>query len=68
MKKLNNILPILAIAATAIVSCAHFDEEPPVNKGYKSTIRVPDAEELKQDDLDLINKQQEDYDANKNKI
>lgn len=69
MKKWNNsLLLLLPLVAAGFVSCERIAEEPPVNQGYKTQIRMPDAEELTPADSAFIQAQQEEYDKNRNNI
>lgn len=70
MKKSNNPYRLLAAAclAASLCACEHTESEPPVNQGYKTNIRVPDPEPLSDEDQQLIDRQQAEYDQNKNKI
>lgn len=55
-------------ALSTLTACQEYDEEPPVNAGYKVEIRIPDSEELTPEDLEVISKQQAEFNANKGKI
>ena len=72
MKKLNKPYVMAAfvccLGLTVCTSCEDTDKEPPVNAGYKTNIRMPDAEDLSTEDLELIERQQAEYDQNKNNI
>lgn len=67
MKKWSKIICVALFTATICCSCENLDEEPPVNAGYKLNIRVPDPEQLTEEDQALIDAQQKEYDENKNK-
>lgn len=68
MKKWNSIITVALIAATICSSCGNkLDEEPPVNAGYKTSVRMPDPEELTPEDQALIDALQKEYDENKSK-
>lgn len=68
MKKWSSIITVALFAATICSSCgSKLDEEPPVNAGYKSNIRIPDPEDLTEEDQALIAAQQKEYDENKSK-
>lgn len=69
MKKLSSIIYIICVALCAATFCSscdnNLDEEPPVNAGYKTNVRIPDPEELTEEDQALIAAQQKEYDDNK---
>lgn len=68
MKKWNKIISVALFATVICSSCGEkLDEEPPVNAGYKTNIRVPDPEPLTAEDQALIDAQQKEYDENKSK-
>ncbi|MCR5779156.1 MAG: hypothetical protein K6G70_01220 [Bacteroidaceae bacterium] len=52
------------ILCSAITSCEKIEEEPTVNLGYESDVRVPDSEELTTEDLDSIQKLKDEYTQN----
>ena len=69
MTKSNNIILLLSasILLLTTISCSKTNEEPEVNHGYKTTIRVPDPEPLSPEDSALVAAQQKEYDLNKSK-
>lgn len=50
--------------ATALTSCKHVDEEPALNLGYETNIRVPDAENMTAADSAYVTAQQAEYELN----
>ena len=72
MKKLNKQYMMAAIGCCLCLglctSCEDTEKEPPVNAGYRTNIRMPDAEDLSTEDLELIDRQKAEYDQNKNNI
>lgn len=66
MKKWSKITCVALFVIAACCSCDEkLNEEPPVNAGYKTSIRVPDPEPLTPEDQALIDAQQKEYDENK---
>lgn len=65
MKKWSSIITVALFAATICSSCgSKLDEEPPVNAGYKSNVRMPDPEPLTMEDVLLIQKLQKEFNDN----
>lgn len=58
MLRLFLFVTALGWAATA---CSPMAEQPEINKGYKTNIRVPDGEELTDEDRDFVEAQEIEY-------
>ncbi len=50
--------------AVSLVSCDNLSETPEINRGYKSSIRVPEGEPLTDEDRDFIDAQEMEYEDN----
>ena len=55
---------LLVLSAVAFTSCDNLKEEPEVNHGYKTTLRMPDPEDLTEEDLAEIQELQNEFDRN----
>ena len=62
--KYISFLSVVFILFGGLVSCEKIEEEPAINLGYESNVRVPDAEELATEDIDSIQSLKDEYAQN----
>lgn len=57
-------LTTLAFVCSLVLSCEKIEEEPEINLGYESDVRVADPEELTDADKAAIQAQKDEYATN----
>lgn len=50
--------------SSVMAACKHIDEEPQLNQGYDTSIRMPDAEEMTAEDSAVVAAQKAEYELN----